>query len=66
MKWAGKRGHLCSFAACTRGAALIEYALLMGVVALALSQVVGVIGGEIHGALHSLASMLREDISAIP
>ncbi len=66
MKRAGKRGHPRSFAACERGAALIEYALLMGAVALALSQVVGVIGGEIHGALHSLASMIREGSSAIP
>lgn len=48
-----------SFFPCERGAALVEYALLIGAVALSLSTVAGMMGDEINNTLQSLLSHLR-------
>jgi Flp pilus assembly pilin Flp len=37
----------------------LEYALLAGAIGLALSSVIGAIGGEIQGTLESFTALLR-------
>lgn len=47
---------------CENGAALLEYALLAGAIGLALSSVIGAIGGEIQGTLESFTALLRASL----
>jgi Flp pilus assembly pilin Flp len=53
------RNWMRGLSRCERGAAVVEYAVLLGAVALALSSAIGAMGGEVRGSLESIATALQ-------
>jgi Flp pilus assembly pilin Flp len=58
--------RLRSFAGCEEGAAMIEYALLIGAIGLALSGAVSAVGGELQHTLAEILALLRQASSSFP